>query len=257
MKSRRIGNRTRVNLVRSVVGVAIAGLLMAGAPQSRTPKPSQYAPAKDLAFQMKELVARMEKDLADEAEYGETQQGRVQKSANTLALLALVLGHHDQPNDYRKASGAVIHAATTLADNAGAYAAAKNALGELEGSFRVTSAKPVDWQPTGDMQQIMMEVPVLNTSLRRAINGRRFATSRDKGAALSATLAAIAAVCTGDDSYCSDDSDQAKWNAYCVAMRDAAAGCNRAIHANKADDAKEMVNKMMRSCDDCHESFRD
>jgi len=233
----------------------LAFLLAAG--NAENTKPSQYAPADDLERQVKTLVDQLHKDLATKDGSEDKQKGRVAKDANTLAVLALVLGNHDKANGLRRSAAAMIQAATTLAGEAGDYAAARAALAKLDAALDVSSSGKVKWSAVGDIEQLMLQVPILNTGLRRAVNGRRFAKSRDKASALAACLAAIAQVSIFDDTYCSDDEDQAKWTSFCVAMRDAAAGCNKAVHGNNPDGAKETLTKMMLSCDNCHEVFRD
>ncbi len=235
----------------------MSGLLAATDGDATATKLSQFAPAPDLGFELKALVAQIHKALADPADYEDAAQGRVAKDANTIAVLAMVLAHHDQPNPYQKSAALVVQRALELADASGNYAAAHAAMEKLDQALAASSGGPVAWKAIGNSEQLMLQVPRLNTSLRRAINGRRFARSRDKAAALSATLAALAQVSMMDHSYCSTAADRTKWEAYCAAMRDAAAKCNQAVHANDPVAAKKMLNQMMQSCDDCHEAFRD
>jgi len=254
------GNKKQRGLVASgaVTGVLMLAFLLAAAAGNATnTKPSQYAPADDLEHQVKTLMDQLHKDLATKDEYEDKQKGRVERDANTVAVLALVLGNHDQANGLRGSAAAVIQAATTLAEESGDYAAARAALAKLDAALDMSSSGKVKWSAVGNIEQLMLQVPILNTSLRRAVNGRRFAKSRDKASALVACLAAIAQVSIFDDTYCSDDEDQAKWISFCVAMRDAAAGCNKAVHGNSPDGAKEALTKMMLSCDNCHAVFRD
>lgn len=237
--------------------IVLTSVLAVAASRATDAEPSHYAPARDLESQMKTLVEQLHKNLATPTDYEDKQKDGVEKDANTVAVAALVLDKHDQTNGVQKSAKAVVQAATALAKNAGDFTAAKAALAKLDAAFKVSDSDEMAWQSVGDIRQLMLQVPILNTNLRRAVNGRRFATSRDKAAALTATLAAIAQVSIFDDTYCSDEAEQTKWTTYCVAMREAAAGCNKAIHANEPDNAKEMLKKIMVSCDECHAVFQD
>lgn len=219
--------------------------------------PSKYVPAGDLVAQLHILVDRMHSDLASADEYESAQKQRVERDANTVAVAALVLAKHDQTSEVKKGAKAVIDAALGVAESAGEFTAANKALGRLDQALQSGAQADVTWHSVGDIQQLMLQVPKLNTSLRRSVNGRRFAKSREKAAGLAAALAAIAQVSALDDTYCSDEADEAKWVKYCVEMRDAAGGVNAAIHRGDQDGAKSMLKTMMRACDECHEHFRE
>jgi hypothetical protein len=221
-------------------------------------KPSSYAPAKDLVAQADEFMKGIEKDLASEAEYGEDQRDRVVKNANTLAVIALVLSNHDDVVSLRAPGAQVIKASLDVAESAGDYSKAKSAFGELKSVMKMTGDKvPMKWESVGDIGELMLQVPILNTSLRRAVLGRRFAASRDKSAALTATLAAVAQISIYDETYCSDEDEQKEWVELFILMRDAAGQCNRAVREGDQDKAKHWLKEMTRACDDCHEKFRD
>jgi len=46
-----------------------------------------------------------------------------------------------------------------------------------------------------------------------------------------------------------------KWFGFCVQMRDAAAGLNKAVHAADAAAADKALSALNQSCDDCHAVF--
>ncbi len=219
-------------------------------------KPSTYAPARDLEAQVAEFMDRIEKSLAAEGEYGEDQQDHVVKDANTLAVIALVLSNHDGQVNLQAPGAKVIQASLNLAEAAKEYAAAKAAFAELQNALKsVAGREPLKWESVGDIAELMLQVPNLNSTLRRGVIGRRFESSRDKTAGLTATLAAIAQVSIYDDTYCSDEEEQTQWAQLFVRMRDAAANCNGAIRAGDQEKARHWLTEMTRACDDCHEKF--
>ncbi len=222
------------------------------------PKPSTYAPARDLIGQINEFMEQIEKDLADESAYGEDQQDRIAKTGNTLAVIALVLANHDDEVSLRAPSEKLIEASLKLAESAGNYGSAKAAFAEVQAVLRTSAdRKPLAWESVADISELMLHVPILNTTLRRGVLGRRFASSREKAAALTATLAAIAHISIYDDTYCSDESEKQIWDELCVRMRDAAAKCNTAVHAGDQEKAKFWLTEMTRACDDCHDEFQE
>ena len=155
-------------------------------------KPSTYAPAKDLIFQVNDYIAEIEKALASAENYNEYQQERVAQDANTLAALALVLGMHDQDNALKSAAPAMIGAANELAAAASDYEGAKAALEELKKSLTAKEdASALEWEPVADLAQLMKVVPIVNNNLRRGVTGRRFDRATESNSGLAATLAAI------------------------------------------------------------------
>ncbi len=219
-------------------------------------KPSTYAPAKALEAQVAETLERIHDDLKEDDEYGSSQVKRVTKDAQTIAVVAMVMGHHDETNAWKGKAGLVMKAALELSDRADDGEAARKALAKLDQALESKgNAEPLAWQPVGDIDQLMHQVPVLNTRLRGAV--RRLSRSQDKATRIAATLAAIAQVSMFDDTYCADDEDQAKWIAYCARMREAAHHCFQVAQQGDQDAAKEALKQLTRSCDDCHDTFRE
>ena len=96
--------------------------MLIAADTTESPAVSAYAPLGDLQHQISFFMKRLEKDLADEADYGEDQQGRVGKDASTLAAIGLLLGHHDEDHPNKKSASQIVAAAADLADEAEDYA---------------------------------------------------------------------------------------------------------------------------------------
>lgn len=236
-------------------------------PDPSDAKPSVYAPVADLAAQLDKFMKSLDSDLADPDKYGDDQQGRVGKDANTVAALALILGKHDKKNKYQATAPAVITAARQLGDNADDYKTARAELDSLKKALAAADAAAADaaaapdadtltWEPVADIVQLMKQVPVVNNSLRRGVTGRRFKRSLDKNAGYAATLAAIAQASMHDTDYCEDEDAERDWIRICAEMRDAAAAVNRAVRKGDQDTAKQGLARLVETCDACHEQFR-
>jgi hypothetical protein len=207
---------------------------------------------------MQAMLETLEKDLADESRYNIPRIKRVVRNANTLAAVAIVLGNHDQTTPLKEAAVPISKASLALAAQAKDYEAASAALQALKKVIATLPKGPLPaLEATGDIEQLMLQVPILERELGRRVRGTAFAKSRDQAAALSATLAAVAQVSELDHTYCSDTSDQRDWDQLCQRMRDAAAECNRAIRAGERVAAKNALKRLNQSCDACHDRFRD
>jgi len=238
-----------------VVTLLLTGLLAAERPKQ--PKPSTYAPAKDLLAQLDYFIERIEADLQGE-EYGEDQTGRVEKNATTIVAIALVLGMHDEDNKIKKSASALIKTSGDLVGKAEnrekatvAFAAVKKALDEPG------DGPAIRWDAVTDLALLMQQVPIVNNNLRRCVGSRRFKRSADRSAGYAATLAAIAQASLVDTSYCGDEDEEAKWIRFCEEMRSAAAEVNAAVHRLDQPAAKAGLVKVVKSCDDCHAVFVD
>jgi len=192
-------NNARSTVCRSLL--LLAGFTAALAAWESATKPSAYAPAADLIRQLETMVKRMGEDLSAEADYGEDQQGRIVKDANTVIVIGQVLGVHDQEHRLKGAAAGIVSAAGKLAGCAGEFARAQSAWNELKMALSGRSDDKVEWKPTADVVALMKQVPIINNSLRRGVGGNRFAKTLDQSAAQAATLAAIAEVSGLDSAY--------------------------------------------------------
>ena len=221
-------------------------------------KPSTYAPAKDLISQLEFFLDRIEQDLEDPDEYIDEQQKRVAMDASTVAALAAVLGIHDEEHALKAGAPALVQHAKGVAKNAKDHAAAKAEFDKAKQALEVTSGGGmVKLAGAADLAQLMKQVPIVNNSLRSGVTGTRFDRLKDKSAATAATLAAIAEVSAHDDSYCVEDGDLAKWQKICFEMRDASVAVANATRAGDQETAKKHLDRLVKTCDDCHHAFRD
>jgi hypothetical protein len=182
-------------------------------------------------------------------------QKRAKNDAHTLAVIALVLARHDEPNKLQAA--AFLPAVRRLADVAGDYGPAVAALAEVK---RVAAeggppAADVAWQTVAPLDALMRQVPIVNNSLRRGLDASRFKRQQKQTAAQAATLAAIAQAASFDLSD-ADDASADDWRALCRDMRDVAGQINSAVHAGDSSQAQTSAKRLAQNCDACHEKFR-
>ncbi len=237
-----------------------AGLCLWGgralAAETAPPKASAYAPAADLVAQVDYYLGRMSDALASKADYDADKQKRVSKDANTLAAIALVLGQHDEKSKYQGASAAIIKAAQALAEATEDFDASQAALAEVKTAAAQGPAAPVAWGEVASLTALMQQVPIVNNSLRRALEPNKFKKQAAQAAEQAATLAAIAQASWYDTSNVSEDAETAAWRKFCEEMRDAAADVNTAAHRGDQPAAAEAAKRLALSCDGCHAKFR-
>lgn len=235
----------------------IVPLIAADEPNVADKKPSQYAPIQDVVAQVEMFLKQLGEDLSAEADYGDDQKTRVVKDANTLIVLAQVLGNHDQDHEKKGAAAGLFAASEKLANSTGSYAKAKPAFDAVTAAWQATAPAEVTWDPTASLQELMAEVPILNNRLRSGVTGRRFDRTIEQNAGLATTLAAIAQASLRDTDYCDDEADQARWAKICADMRDACADVAVSVRKKDQKAATAALERVVKTCDDCHHEFRD
>ena len=115
----------------------------------------------------------------------------------------------------------------------------------------------VELDRTADLQALMKQVPIVNNHLRRGVTGKRFDRMVDHNAGHAATLAAIAQASMYCTDYCEDDEGKTKWAKICADLRDAAAEMQVAVRRKDVAMATEGLARIVKTCDLCHEAFRD
>ena len=237
----------------AVVLVLSTGSVFAAEPPA-APKVSTFAPAKDLANQVDYYVERLETAVQNEAEYKDAGD-KIGKDANTLVILALALGMHDEDNKCKKAAPGLIKAAQKLAASKD-FASAKAGVAAVREALSSSGdAAGLKWEKAASLPALMQQVPLINSRLKRYLRGPRFEKMAKETAADSAAIAAIAQGSMADLEAVKKAGDEAKWFKFCADMRDAAGALNAAIHAKDRAAADSAMKKMTQSCDDCHAVF--
>jgi hypothetical protein len=257
MNRRKFGQPISARLLVCLVATgALTTALLAGADAPESPKVSRFAPAKDLKAQVDFYVGRLQESLANRAEYDETKQSRVNKDANTLAVLALALGMHDEPNPIKGTSADLIRASRALEKSHAEYEAAVKALADVKKAVASggQNAVQMKWEKVAQLDALMKQVPLVHAALKRTVE-RRFERQAADAAGQSATLAAIAQASMFDLEHV-EAKDAGAWRRFCAEMRDAAGEINSAAHAGNQGAARAGLARLSKSCDACHEVFR-
>jgi cytochrome c556 len=220
--------------------------------------PSTYCAAADLERQVGMLHESLASELATSDEYTEAKQTRISRAANTLIVVAQLLGLHDQPSKYKAAAPTLVAQSRALSAAASDYDKAKAAFDQLEASIKdpQPSSDTLAWEPVADIKVLMEHVPNLNSRLRRGLTKSRFEKTADETTAYAAAMAAVAQASALDMTYCSGAEDEAAWTAMCVEFRSAMADLSKATRAADFDAAKDAMTRSSKSCETCHEKFK-
>ncbi|NMC19118.1 MAG: hypothetical protein GYA33_01750 [Thermogutta sp.] len=215
------------------------------------PKASTFAPAEDLVTALDSYIERIDEVLADPDEFADLQS-RVVKDAETISVLALVLGLHDEDNPYKAAASELIKASQAVAQAAD-YAAAKAAFAQLQAAKSAKGGEVTGWVRVASLTALMEQVPLVNSRLKRYL--RRFDRQADAIAVDAAVLAAIAQGSMANLDETSRPSNSEQWFAFCEQMRDAAAAVNKAARAKDQAGATAAEATLAKTCDECHVVF--
>ena len=229
----------------------------AAPPLPEAPKLSSFAPAQDLVRQVNDYLREIDSTLPSEQEYNDAE-GKIARCVNTLAVLGLCLGLHDEDNVYKARAAALIKAAQALAA-AGDYQSAKKAFDSLkaavQGDVEYAGPRELQWEKVASLPDLMKQVPNIDTKLKRNIKGSKFKTKAADTAGYAAAIAAIAQASMADTSAAKNPHEIEQWYEFSAAMRDAAGEANAAIHAGNEPAAAQAMQKLAKSCNDCHAVF--
>ena len=239
-------------LLTCVAVVATGVSAMATPPEA--PPVSKIAKADDLVGQVDFFMERLEDSVEDEKEYADSSE-KVVKDANTMILIALALGLHDQDNKFKAAAPAMLKTSQELAA-AKDYQTAKKGVAALKAA---TSSKGdpsvLKWGEVADLHALMEQVPLMNSRLKRFLRGKRFKKSADETAGQSAVLAVIAQGSMFSVGKTEKPNEADKWYSFCEEMRDTAVAINAAIHAQDEDAKDKALEAFNQSCHNCHDVF--
>jgi hypothetical protein len=221
--------------------------LAAGAPVSA------YAPAEDLVGEVAAYLKGLETCVASEEDYKDYAE-KIARDANTLVLITLALGMHDEDNQYKPSAGGLVKAAQELAA-ATDFASASRSVAALKQAAQSQSAPAAElkWEKAASLPETMKKVPLVHTSLKKYI--RRIETRSQPARGEAAVLAVIAqgSMANAGDTKRPDEVE--KWRRYCIQMRNAAASVGAAIRAKHEGALTATMTRLQQSCDACHEVF--
>jgi hypothetical protein len=236
-------------------------LVFAGAADPpAAPKVSSFAPAEDLSRETEKYIDELASTVASvesgEDAYDDVRE-TIEKDANTLAVLALCLGKHDQDNPFKAHAGALMKAAQEMAETQDIQAAKKalaNVKDAAEGKNKVDIE--LKWEKVASLPALMKHVPKINTKLKQIVKPAKFKAKSKDSAGITAVLAAIAQGSMADTSAAKSPEEVAKWYQFCEEMRNQAAAMNKSIHAGDAETANATLLKLGKNCEDCHAVFK-
>jgi cytochrome c556 len=232
--------------------------LQANSWAEETRKISSFAPAADLLQQVDFFIGRAEESLQNPADFDGAKQSRTLKDGSTLAVLALMLAHHDEPLPLKTSMPTMLAAAKALAAAGDQVEPARTALAQIKAARagHAPSTATAKWEKAASLAALMKQVPLIHTALKRGVDPNRLARQAVQSAGQAAALAAIAEAASLDPEPAQSSEDVATWREYCAQMRDAAGEVNAAVHAKDSDRVAAGMKRMTQSCDACHAKFR-
>ncbi len=238
-----------------VGGIVAAGASWAAEDDALAAKVSTFAPAEDLTNQADVYIKGLERAVANEEDYKDDET-KVAKQANTLAVIALALGLHDQPNKYKQQAGAMMKAAQAVAASKD-YASAKKAVADLRAvaEGKASANVALKWEKVASLPELMKQVPVVNQKLRLFVKPAKIKSKGKDTAGYSAVIAVIGHVSIVDTSEAKNPEQVKQWQKFAIQMRDDAGELNAAIHKADATAADQAMKKLTQSCEDCHVIF--
>lgn len=231
-------------------------------------KISTFASAADLAAEVNFLIVDLDKAVATEEEFKSQVEGRFIRDGNTLALLAVALGIHDQDNPLKSHAKAIAAAAQKLAhtkdfsttkqtdeDLKACFAATTQAITDLKAALDGSNVgDELKWSKVAKLNGLMKDqVPAINNNLKKSL--RRFKKRAEEASANAATMALIA---ENAKLYVADTKKPAngeEWTEFAAQMRAAAVELAAKSHAGDETGAKAAMDKLDQSCHACHKVF--
>jgi hypothetical protein len=216
-------------------------------------KVSAFAPAEDLASQVPVYIKDLEEAVKEEKEYGYYAE-QISKDSNTLILIALALGLHDQDNQYKAAAGGLMKAAQELAATKD-FASAQKAVAAVKKAAATPSsaAGELKWEKVATLQPVMKKVQPIKTRLIGSL--RRMERRAKDAQGQTAVLAVIAQGSMANAAETTKPDEVQKWHECCLAMREAAVAVNAAVRAKDKEAVTATMKQLQKTCDDCHVVF--
>lgn len=241
-----------------LVSAVVAGVLLLAVDELpaaellRGPALSTLVPAEDLAERVEHYVEELEECVENLEEY-EDSVDKIERYSNTLAVIALAIGLHDQDSPLRKASPVLVKSCQELA-GAKDFSSARKSVAGIKAALSA-SGDPgtLKWTKVADLHALMERVPQINARVKSRM--RKFERGRSDLMGYTASLVAISQGSMANANETQAPDKVAEWYKYCTQMRDAAGALNKAAHAKNEDAAKTAMEALQQSCDDCHAVF--
>ena len=240
----------------SMVMVVVLAGLVAGRAAEEADKGFRAVPADDMIAQAEFFQGRIAESLSGAGGYDEPEQARVQKDAQTLAILYLCLARHDQKHALSGAAAGRYETARQVAEGYKDSAKAKAALDKLASQSQgtPTTGNPPAWQAVGEIPVQMKHSQFVENRMKRGLaDERSFKRRAKETAGYVATMAAYGQVWR---LMAPKDDPHGKWAQFSDEQRDAAGTLNGAIHKQDWPVARDAARKLTQSCNACHAIYR-
>jgi hypothetical protein len=180
---------------------------------------------------------------------------RLAKDANTMIVISLALGLHDQDSRYKAVAGGMMRAARDMA-TAEDFAAARTAVGSLKEAIASGSdpATVLGWEKVASLPELMKKVPLINTTLKGRVRRPERKTEDSRGQCAVLAVIAQGTLANADETI--EPEEVEKWQQYSIEMREAAASLNAAYRAMDTEAIRRItIEDLQQSCDRCHAVF--
>jgi hypothetical protein len=256
MSHARNHNSIAILVLVATLALAQSGVSMAEPPAA--PPVSSYAPVKLLEEQVEFYAKQIESDLADQTKFDKDIKENLRLNSNTLVVLALAIGLHDEDSPLKPKASALLAASQRLAKSLEDFEAAKVASADVRRALETEDGldEPLKWEKVASLGALMLQVPRIEGRITRGISPRNFARRSQNALADTATLAVIAQAAIYDTHEVHSEADVPKWYEYCEQLREAATGIGNGIRAKDLDATVKAAEAMSESCENCHKAFR-
>jgi cytochrome c556 len=252
--------------LRSAVPFAVAGAVLCAAvlPSTETVRGAAPAPAKiadlatveDLVAEIDAELAALTETLADAAGYAEARKAAVPQAAGVVACCAQALVEHPAgrtalPGAANLRDSAVaVWKATQHADAVAALAACRDAR-----SGKATGAPAeADWNKLIRLGRMMEEINGRCSKLRTVIRKPKDPAA---DARIATTVAVLALAMEVDTHEVKNPAEIPAWKSMSGEFRRQMVSVAAALRKGDAETAKTAFTAAAKSCNDCHEKFRD
>jgi hypothetical protein len=238
-----------------LLGTAVVGLLplFAAAPVDV----AEVAPLDDLVHEVNARVTELERALATEDSYNELKELDVRRAFGVLACLGQAIAEH-KDRAQTTIAGPTLRNAALGFNVESTYAEAKEALQAVQaahsGQADAAAAVEHEWDELIEMLAMMEEIEVRSGKLVRVV--RRPRGNPDELAHAS-TIAVLTLAMMADTHALTDEAEIAQWKDMSREYQQLMTKLASAIRDKDRRTAGDLLIQATKSCERCHETFRD
>lgn len=248
--------------MRSLTTRLLAGLLLMGLTTSSLPAQSPVAIDTIASInELEQLVMKkfdaLEKSLGDESKFEELKGKSIRENFGMLALLGQSIAEHSGKAGCKIDGPALRDAALSFnrkGNHAEAIVAADQVRNVLEGRASGEHAQLHPWNKLINMHPMMEEMNAGNSAILKVIKKPRGKPDE----VLAATSWGLLAVAMKADTHeVKNSTDLPQWSAWSDDFLASSLKLAEAIRAKDGATGRKWFDQANRTCDACHEKFRD